>query len=101
MIFLGIQSKIEEICWSCISPSLQGYQGLSKRRIAGHYKYVQANAGNPAPSRRRLDTNKSIILKQLKKMYLSDHITIEAYIKNIEDEYDFLALDRMEAKEKG
>ena len=33
-------------------------------------------------------------------MYLAKHITIEVYIKNIEEEFDFFALDRWKLKKQ-
>lgn len=63
---------------------------LIRPEFFNHFNTID-NAGKLPPRRNRLDTKKSTILQQLKKIYLGNHMKIEVNTKNIKDEYDFLS----------
>ena len=56
--------------------------------------------GEPVPYRRKLDKNKSAVLKTLKDLLESKSITLHVYIQNVIKSYNFHALEYKEQKKQ-
>ena len=60
--------------------------------LEANQKYIAARDGIPAPYRKKIDLKHSTDLSMLKKLLKENLITIDEYIENILDMYDFEAL---------
>ena len=96
----GYNLKLKKFVGAANPHIYKAIKVFQREELAGHYKYVHANAGKSPPPRKRLDTNKAQVLQQVKKMFVRGEIPIETYVSNIENEYDFLSLDRWKLKKQ-